>query len=488
MDFTNQIMESNLTGVLNALDNIKARRFMDEMCFKFCLPLFESGTTGTKGNTQPVIPFVTETYSNSADPEQEKSFPICTIKSFPNEITHTIHWAMDQFEFFNRAPSTMNKWVGEPQSIKQLSQVEKSSAMGDINELTIKHPSQKLGLQGCAQWAVDMFVENYYNSIVQLLHTFAPDHEVAPGVKFWSAGKRCPKPISWDSTNPDHFNYVKVTTHLLARISGIDDKFTDEELCQMIGNYKPVEFVPKEVKIAANDSELEKEAPKYDQEIPIGSPSDFTQSYVPQEFEKDDDSNWHIDWVTAASNMRALNYGIPVADRQQTKGIAGRIIPAIATTTSAVSGLILMEMLKYLQGFNKVDNYRSTFINLAEPVLVYSDPIGAHMMEIGDVEVNSWTKFEYITNSTLGEFKQHYDKMFGTNITMIVIGTSMAYAEFIGSESLDKSVSDSIKDALNVESVPSNVSVSLATEDDRELPNIVINLKKTMSSTDLAEF
>ena len=41
---------------------------MDEMCFKFGLPLFESGTTGTKGNTQPVIPFITETYSNSNDP------------------------------------------------------------------------------------------------------------------------------------------------------------------------------------------------------------------------------------------------------------------------------------------------------------------------------------------------------------------------------------------------------------------------------------
>lgn len=42
-------------------------------------------------------------------------------------------------------------------------------------------------------------------------------------------------------------------------------------------------------------------------------------------FEKDNDSNFHIDFITAASNLRALNYGIPVASRLQSKIIAGRM-------------------------------------------------------------------------------------------------------------------------------------------------------------------
>jgi ubiquitin-activating enzyme E1 len=484
LDWTSTQMEANLTGVLNALDNIKARRFMDEMCFKYGLPLFESGTTGTKGNTQPVIPFVTETYSNSADPEQEKSFPICTIKSFPNEIAHTIHWAMDQFEFFNRAPATMNKWIKMPSSIEELSQVERGQAIEDINKFSFKYPTQLTGIKGCAEWAVDMFVENYTNSINQLLHTFKPDHELAPGVLFWSAGKRCPKPITWDPNNQTYMDYVEASTHLFARVSGLEDNFTREELYDMIKDYKPVEFVPKEMAIATNDSEIEKtnKTVSLSEDLPVGSNTNFKPTYVSQDFEKDDDSNWHISWVNAASNIRAMNYGIPVVDRQQTKGIAGRIIPAIATTTSAVSGLILLEMLKYLQGMDKVDMYRSTFINLAEPVLVYSDPIDAPMMEIAGVKVNSWTKFEYTKDSTLGEFKKYYEKMFNVSINMIVIGTAMVYAEFLGGNNLDKKLSDVIFNTLD--SVPSNVSFSLGVDDDtKEVPTINVNLKKTPNNS-----
>ena len=50
----------------------------------------------------------------------------------------------------------------------------------------------------------------------------------------------------------------------------------------------------------------------------------------PIEFEKDDDTNSHIDFITAASNLRARLYGINEVSRLKTKGIAGKIIPALA--------------------------------------------------------------------------------------------------------------------------------------------------------------
>ena len=57
--------EHSLDGVANALDNVEARTYMDRRCVFHRLPLLESGTLGTKGNTQVVIPDVTESYSSS---------------------------------------------------------------------------------------------------------------------------------------------------------------------------------------------------------------------------------------------------------------------------------------------------------------------------------------------------------------------------------------------------------------------------------------
>lgn len=62
---------------------------MDQRCVLYAKPLLESGTLGTKGNTQVVVPYLTESYSSSQDPP-EKSTPFCTIKSFPNQIQHCI--------------------------------------------------------------------------------------------------------------------------------------------------------------------------------------------------------------------------------------------------------------------------------------------------------------------------------------------------------------------------------------------------------------
>ena len=83
-------------------------------CVYYRLPLLESGTLGTKGNTQVVIPDITESYSSSHDPP-EKSIPICTLKNFPNQIEHTLQWAREQFEgtftqviFFNKIESSSN--------------------------------------------------------------------------------------------------------------------------------------------------------------------------------------------------------------------------------------------------------------------------------------------------------------------------------------------------------------------------------------------
>lgn len=68
----------------------------------------------------------------------------------------------------------------------------------------------------------------------------------------------------------------------------------------------------------------------------------------PLQFEKDDDSNGHMDFVASASALRARMYSIEPADRLKTKRIAGKIIPAIATATAAVAGLVRAVVFKFV--------------------------------------------------------------------------------------------------------------------------------------------
>ena len=153
----------------------------------------------------------------------------------------------------------------------------------------------------------------------------------------------------------------------------------------------------------------------------------------PVEFEKDDDSNHHIDFITAASNLRAENYKIEQADRHKTKFIAGKIIPAIATTTALVTGLVNLELYKIIDGKDDIEQYKNGFINLALPFFGFSEPIaspkGTYAGPNGDVTIDRlWDRFE-VDDITLKEFVDHFKEK-GLEIQMVSSGVSLLYASF----------------------------------------------------------
>jgi ubiquitin-activating enzyme E1 len=149
--------------------------------------------------------------------------------------------------------------------------------------------------------------------------------------------------------------------------------------------------------------------------------------------------------INIASNLRALNYNIPPENKFYTKGIAGKIIPDIITTNSAVASLVIIELLKYQLKINDISKYKSTFINLEIPSIIYSNSLPAPVIDVGGIQLNSWTKFEYTKNTKLIDFKIFYENMFKTTIECIVVDSTMLYASFLSnSDSLDIYISDHI--------------------------------------------
>jgi hypothetical protein len=73
------------------------------------------------------------------------------------------------------------------------------------------------------------------------------------------------------------------------------------------------------------------------------------------------------------ANLRASNYKLDPMDWITTKLKAGRITPALSTTTSCIAAIQTIELIKYLKKL-PIDQMKNTFINLAVPIIQTGEP------------------------------------------------------------------------------------------------------------------
>ncbi|KAJ3572643.1 hypothetical protein NP233_g2953 [Leucocoprinus birnbaumii] len=430
-----------IDAVTNALDNIKARLYMDQRCVFYRKPLLDSGTLGTKGNVQVIVPDLTESYASSQDPP-EKETPSCTIKNFPNAINHTIEWSRMQFDsLFVKPPQAVNAYLSEPNYLEsnlKYSGQQKEQIEQLVSFLVTNKP---LTFEECIVWARLQFERDYNNDIRQLLFSLPKDAVTSTGQPFWSGPKRAPDPLTFNSNDPTHLAYIIAAANLHAFNYGLRGD-SDPALFRKVADAVIVpEFTPKSgVKIQINDNDPAPQAGQAagDDEIQglvtqLPAPNSLAgYRLTPVEFEKDDDTNHHIDFITAASNLRAMNYGINPADRHSTKQIAGKIIPAIATTTSLVTGLVCLELYKLIDGKRKLDDYKNGFVNLALPFFGFSEPIAAPKKKYGDTEWTLWDRFVFEGNPTLDSIIKYFEEKHKLEVSMVSQGVSMLWSSFIG--------------------------------------------------------
>lgn len=435
----------SLDGVANALDNIDARIYMDRRCVFYKKPLLESGTLGTKGNVQVVLPDVTESYSSSQDPP-EKSIPICTLKNFPNAIEHTLQWARDSFEgLFTQGPETTNQYINDPKFMERtlkLQGMQLLETLETVDKAINKRPKK---FDDCVAMARLLFQEYFHNQIAQLLFNFPPEQMTSSGAPFWSGPKRCPKIAEFDTNNSVHMDFIVAASNLFAFNVGIQGTRDHEAVKKSLEAVVIPKFVPKSgVKISVTEQEAQNAAGDLDDQkvdtlkTTLPEPETLKDlKYFPADFEKDDDSNFHMDFIVACSNLRASNYEIAPADRHKSKLIAGKIIPAIATTTSLITGLVCLELYKIINGNKSLENYKNGFINLALPFFAFSEPIAPPKMKYGETEFTLWDSFTLDgklkdgSEMTLKQLKDYFEKKHSLEISMISQGVAMIYSFFM---------------------------------------------------------
>ncbi|KAH9825542.1 Ubiquitin-activating enzyme E1 1 [Teratosphaeria destructans] len=497
----NENFWEGLDGVTNALDNVDARTYVDRRCVFFHKPLLDSGTLGTKGNTQVVLPRLTESYSSSQDPP-EQSFPMCTLRSFPNRIEHTIAWAKDKFHtYFTGNPEIVNLYLTQKDylssGLKQSG--NEKQALETLQEYLQTNKPESF--DDCVEWARIQFEKEYNNAIEQLLYNFPKDSKTSSGQPFWSGPKRAPDSLRFDSNNPTHYSFIEAAANLRAFNYKIKPTSDRKHILSVIDRMIIPEFKPdSSVKIQADDKEPDPNAnaPPSDEEalekIAQGLPQPKTLGgfrMEPVEFEKDDDTNYHIDFITAASNLRAENYRIQTADRHKTKLIAGKIIPAIATTTALVTGLVVLELYKIIDGKEDIEQYKNGFVNLALPFFGFSEPIasakGEYQGPNGKVTIDKlWDRFE-TEDVTLQEFIDDFKKK-GLSISMISSGVSLLYASFYpASKTKDRlpMKMSQLVETISKKPIPEHqknvifeITAEDETEEDVEIPYVMVKLRK----------
>ncbi|KAJ3079635.1 E1 ubiquitin-activating protein uba2 [Quaeritorhiza haematococci] len=338
--------------VLNALDNLPARRHVNMMCLAVNVPLVESGTAGYLGQVTvhqkvlhrfrsvrngsrktgrggeegedefqclgqrqmldgPTTPGSTQCFDCEPKPTP-KTFPVCTIRSTPSTPIHCIVWAKNYLfsKLFGKdedEDDTVTQEGDEKENMKQIENLKKEAeALKRIRESA-----------GSPEFVEKVFSKVYDEDIKRLR-----------GMEDLWKTRKPPTPLGYKDVAG--FRKSAKTPEGLQR---------DQTVWGLESNFAV--FAASAEKLAQRSLEERKSDP---------------EAFL--SFDKDDDDA--LDFVTAAANLRAYVFGIEKQSRFKTKEMAGNIIPAIATTNAIVAGLIVLQAFKILN--NKFLDCKNTYL------------------------------------------------------------------------------------------------------------------------------
>ncbi|XP_054694736.1 ubiquitin-like modifier-activating enzyme 7 isoform X1 [Grus americana] len=443
---TEQLYRDNffrrLDGVASALDTLEARTYLESRCHHCLTPLLDSGTEGPRGNVLIMVPPLTKPLGPAGAP-RDGTFPLCTLRYFPHTIQHTLQWARDEFEGLFQLPAEHVKRFME--DLAFLEQLPAGRALEVLEQVRDSLQEWPRDWQDCVRWAYRHWQSRYHDAIVQLLHTFPPGHETSPGVPFWSGDRRCPHPLTFDPDNGTHLDYIMAAACLYAQAHKVPPCSDRAGVLTILRNVVLPPFTPQEgLQILLTEEQEDAQAPvdrgrlvQLTQDLAqrrqklVGGEEAQVPLMEPIHFDKD--NNAHVNFIVAASNLRAENYGIPPASWLTSKRIAGQIMPAIITTTAAVAGLACLEVYKLVWGGRDPSCYRHSNLCLSNCLLIRVQPLSPSTYWYGGREWSCWDQLEMQAVSadgqemTVQEVLDWLQRTYGWTVTMLLCGHTVLY-------------------------------------------------------------
>ncbi|KAF9355250.1 E1 ubiquitin-activating protein uba2 [Mortierella sp. AD094] len=320
--------------VMNALDNLDARRHVNKMCLAANVPLIESGTAGYLGQVTVIQKDKTECF-DCQPKETPKTFPVCTIRSTPSTPIHCIVWAKSYLFglLFGNAEDdddeVLSKESSDDETAKELAALAaESQALKEILASTDN--------EGFAERVFD----KVFHGDIQRLRSMED---------MWKT-RKAPTPLKYGEI-----------------ISQVDDLPTamDVTAQESITLKDQRVWTLRETAEVFSNS-LEKLTTRL-KDMRVSDPEANVQ------FDKDDAET--LDFVTATANLRARVFGIEEKSRFQVKAMAGNIIPAIATTNAIIAGMMVMLAFKIIN--KRVSDCRTSYLVYGRhrPQLIVSEPL-----------------------------------------------------------------------------------------------------------------
>ena len=414
--------------VLIAVDNVKARNYLNEQCIYNRIKLIECGTLGENASSQLIIPFVSAEYKGVENNNNQVG--VCTIRNLPSLIEHCIEWSKIKFEeYFTKNIKILKNFIENPKEFLE-NNTNNNSYEKLIYLKEYINIFKSKSFDECLKLGKKLFYLNFIKNIEDILIINPPDKLLKDGSKFWKGSNRLPHIIEFNIKEDINYLYVEYFSYLLANSLGIPIN-TDI-------NYKK-QFL-KLSKIDENDelynsaeSNLERQKVKIEKiksEL-MGICSDKIKKeeinkIQEQIFEKDE--NNQIDFLYISSNLRALNFNIDFCTRDKVKFVSGNIVPSIPTTTSSIVGFISTQIYTLLQTTD-LKNLRQINIDLSTPFFLILRPKKPFQQkDIVDPETKiitkaipprftCWDILEVKGNKTTGEVLDFISETYQVDVT-----------------------------------------------------------------------